>query len=90
MGLDQILCCDSNRRKKELSDMLLANGVACITFGAEVGLHFDDTVPPSTKFKDIGVEVALLASCKGLLCTRSNISFMVASMANESFQVYIL
>ena len=89
-----LLCSDDKVKKEEIKTELLKNAIQCVTYGASlsdnntVGLHFSERVPKDTQTQDVAVEVMMMASCAALLCTRSNISFMVAAMAGEKFQVF--
>ena len=89
-----LICSDNMTRKAEIKALLNKEGVCCVTYDAElssnesVGLHFS-SVPRHTQCRDVAVEVGLMAKyCKGLLCTRSNMCFMVAVLAgSEHYEV---
>jgi hypothetical protein len=73
--------------------MLASQHIHCITYDAtlseneNVGLHFSE-VRPEVHLMDVALEVALMATrCKVLLCSRSNMSFMIAALAEEEYQV---
>ena len=48
-----------------------------------VGVHFDRTVPANESCLDIWTEVFLMACCRGLFATRSNIAGLVASLSMD-------
>lgn len=86
-------CTDSATRKAEITAMLASQHIHCITYDAtlseneNVGLHFSE-VRPDVHLMDVALEVALMATrCKVLLCSRSNMSFMIAALADEEYQV---
>ena len=87
------LCTDDKFMKREIKEELDEHAVECITYNAtlsdnnRIGLHFSEAVPKSKQLKDVSLEVMMMASCRGLLCTRSNMSFMVAVMSDDSFEV---
>ena len=87
-------CSDNERRKAEIKQMLTSGDMHCMTYDAvlssneNVGLHFTN-VPADAQCRDVAIEIAMMARyCKGLLCTRSNMSFMVAVLADENYEVF--
>ena len=95
MGYTKVFFCSDNKtRKTQIQEMLKSQAIHCITYGAilsdneDVGLHFS-SVPKHTQCRDVAIEVSLMARyCKGLLCSRSNMSFMIAVLADEDYAVF--
>ena len=89
-----LLCTDDKGKKDAIKEALLTEAIPCFTYDASLsdnnksGLHFSDRVPKHTPTQDVVVEIMMMAKCAALLCTRSNMTFMVAVMAGEQFQVF--
>ena len=89
-----LFCSDDQTRKTQMKETLASENIHCITYesvlsrNVQVGLHFS-SVPKNTQCRDVAVEVALMAKyCKGLLCSRSNLSFMIAVLADDNYEVF--